>query len=473
MDALPPALRRSATGLARRWVSDTPGRIALCLGAVLLSLLIAAAAGLSASARAASTIRTIGMDAEPSVVLALRIGATLSDMDAAAADDALAAGFSATGASHRWRTDKATLDALVVQSSRNITYTAETSALQGLLRWVGEYHASLAEVREADAGNPTFATQRLQWSHRLMTAFALPEADALAASNRAPLEAAYSAYMGLAVASGALAVAAAALVAGTLAGVQWYLWRRTHRMVSPALALATLLAVGLTAGLLVGMLHEREDIRAAKADCYDSLDPLFAAKGAAAALNGALSYWLLDPADRPAQQAAFEAHARILLDIDTRDPKVVADLRAHLLTAQRLEVEGNPAGALAALPTMGGLLGKELANITFAPAERDPASDAVRALLDTTAAAVWVRALGAPVQRLDAMRTRNDAAAPAVAALQVALDRTIAVNQDEFDRDVAAAQRLVGWTPPALLAALLLIAVLTAAGLWPRYREYM
>ena len=474
MDAMPPVLRAARGRDVRRWVASTPGRLALCLAAVVVTLLVAAGASLTASSRAGSTIRTIGTDAEPSVVLALQIGATLADMDAAAADDALGGGLSATGASQRWRDDKATLDALVVQAGRNITYAEETTALRGLLHWSGEYQASLAEVRDgADAANPMFAVRRLQWSHRLLTSFVQPEADALAAANRAPLEAAYALYRSLSAALGTLAVLAAALVCVVLAGVQVFLWRRTHRMVSPALGLALLVAAGLGVGLVVATLGEREDIRAAKADCYDSLDPLFAAKGAAAAMNGDLSYWLLDPGARDAQSAALLAHARAVLDVDVNDPATVAGVRARLLDAQRLETEGRPVEALAALPVMGGFLGREMANVTFGTRERDAASDAVRALLDLVAAAGRVRGLGGAEQRLDALRVREASYLPAVAALQGALDRTIAVNQEEFDRDVAHAQRTTGWTPGVVMGTLVLIGLLAAAGLWPRYREYM
>ena len=464
----PPAL----AGL-RRWLAATPGRIALCFAAVVLALLVALATNLQVAAGAGSAIRTIGTDAEPSVVLALRIGATVADMDAAAADDALGGGFPAAGTSRRWRDDKTVLDALLVQASRNITYAAETTALEGLLRWVGQYQGSLAEVRGAfEPGRPFVATQRLQWSHRVLAEFVQPEADALAAANRAPLESAYAEYMVSAILSGVAGVGSAVLAVVVLVAVQVFLWRRTRRLFSPALALATLVALALAAWLATAALREREDIRSAKADCYDSLDPLYAAKGVAAAANADLSYWLLDPATRAAQSAALDAHARALLGLDARN-RAAAQFLASLATAQQLERDGRAAAALASVPPVDGLLGKELANVTFGVAERDPASDAVRDTLGLVAAADRMRALDAPDQFEAAVRVRDTEAAPALAALQEALDRTIAVNQVEFDAHVAQAGRWIGWTPPVLGAGLALAALLAAAGLWPRYREYM
>ncbi len=454
-----------------QWLSATPGRIALCLAAVVLSLLLAAAANLHAASSAASVIRTIGTDAEPSVVLALQIGATLSDMDAAAAEDALSGGFSATGASRRWWEDKARLDDLMVRSARNITYAKETAALQGLLRWVGEYHASLAEVRgAADPAHPFIATQRLQWSHRLLTEFALPEARALADANRTPLEAAYGEYNGIVAGSGILGVSSALIVSVVLAAVQVFLWRRTRRMFSPPVVLAALIGVAMAAGLLLVTLREREAVRSAKTDCYDSLSALFDAKGVAAAMNADLSYWLLDPAARRAASDALNARMDELLVTGSLDR---SRLRANLDAAQRLERDGHPVQAREALPAMSGLLGKELANVTFGAAERDPASDTVRFLLDFVQAANRVRSLDAPENRVRAVLARDTEAVPALAGLQSALDRTVAVNQVEFDARIGRAQRLATWTPIVVCAGLALIGLLTAAGLWPRYREYM
>ena len=84
-----------------------------------------------------------------------------------------------------------------------------------------------------------------------------------------------------------------------------------------------------------------------------------------------------------------------------------------------------------------------------------------------------VRALGTPNQMGQAVHIRETGGAAALARLQGALDRTIAVNQMEFDARIGRAQRLAAWTPVVVCAGLVLVGLLTAAGLWPRYREYM
>ena len=466
-------LQGSTLARLRLSLATTPGRIASGFAAVVLAILLAAVVTLLSAYSAGQTIRTIGKDAEPSVVLALRIGAVLADLDATATEDVLANGMFTAGTSRRWTADKAELDTLTVEASRNITYDAETAAAQGLLRWTGEYQAALADVRNAaDPGHPFIATQRLQWSHRLLRDFALPEAEALAAANRKPLEDAYAAYRSYHWQDGTAAAAAVLPLLAILIVLQMFLARRTRRLVNAPLAAATLVGICLVIGLLIAAAKERESVRAAKADCYDSLNALFAARGVATAMDADLSLWLLDPATRSAQSQAFDAGAQTLLDLNWRDRAATGRFLDAVQTAQALERAGKPTEALAAVPAKQGLLDKEISNITFGPAERDPASDAVRNLLGFLTVADRVRAPAAPAQAVNAVQIREHEGAAALDGLMQALDKTIRVNQVEFDREIRRARRLVGATPAIVCGGLALAGLLAAAGLWQRYREY-
>ena len=472
--AAPPAVRRASilAGLERA-AATTPGRIAGGFVLVVVAALLAVAVNLLAAADAAKAIRIVGRDAEPSVVLALQIGAVLADLDATATDDALAAGISAAGTSQRWRTGKAELDRLVVEASRNITYPDETAALQGLLRWTGEYQAALAEARNAaDPGRPFTAIQRLQWSHRLLRGFALPQVDALAAANRKPLLDGYNTYRASSWRDGGAAALTIALLVVILVVLQAFLTRRTRRLVNAPLAAATVLGLCIIGGLLSVTLTERESLRAARFDCYDSLDPLFSAKVIVAEMNADLSLWLLDPAGRPGASQSFDTEARALLDLDWRDAAAVSRYVDELEAAQGLERRGEAAQALAAVPAKAGLLGKEVANVTFGTAERDPATGAVRNLLAFLQVADRVRKLTSPGQMMEAVQLREGPGALALGKLTDALDAVIGVNQAQFDLDIRKARHLVGLTPALACGALLATVLLAAAGLWQRYREY-
>lgn len=472
--AAPPARRRtSVRDRLGRAVATTPGRIASGFVLVVAAALLAVAVNLVAATSAAKAIRIVGNDTEPSVVLALQIGAVIADLDAMATHDALAAGISAAGTSRRWRDGKAELDRLVIEASRNITYPDETTALQGVLRWTGEYHAALAEARDTtDPGRPFLPLQRLQRSHWLLRDFALPQADALAAVNRKPLLDGYDAYRTSSWRDGGAAALTVALLVVILVVLQAFLTRRTRRLVNAPLAAATVLGLCIIGGLLSVTLTERESLRAARFDCYDSLDPLFSAKVIVAEMNADLSLWLLDPAGRPGASQSFDTEARALLDLDWRDAAAVSRYVGELEAAQGLERRGEAAQALAAVPAKAGLLGKEVANVTFGTAERDPATGAVRNLLAFLQVADRVRKLTSPGQMMEAVQLREGPGALALGKLTDALDATIGVNQAQFDLDIRKARHLVGLTPALACGAVLAAVLLAAAGLWQRYREY-
>jgi len=148
-----------------------------------------------------------------------------------------------------------------------------------------------------------------------------------------------------------------------------------------------------------------------------------------------------------------------------------------LLKSDRLlERVGSAAAALDTAPHPGGLLGKELENITFGAPERDAATDSVARL---AGAEQVILAVTGEEQRHNHtaavgrwLSEEPDGGAGAFLALQAALDRTIAVNQAEFDRRVARALHTATLIPWVVGAALLAAALLSMGGLWPRLREY-
>ena len=457
-------------GLRQR-LATTPGRLMAGMVAVILVAVASIAVNLAVEARTAQAVQTLGSDAEPSVVLALRISTVLADLDATAAEDVLTGGPSAAGSSAHWRSDKAELDGLVVQAARNITYPAETDAIQGLLRWVGEYQASLAEVRGV-ANLPWTASQRLLWSHRLLRDFAMPQAAGLAQANVAPLLQIYGSYRQAALPEAFLASLSVATLLGVLLVVQVYITRRTRRLVNLPLAAATLVTACLLAAVAASTVAEREDVRSAKADCYDSLYPLYAARADAAAMNADVLLWMLAPDARAASATSFEAAKDRLLSVDLQNAQDGAAYLAALDQARAEEAAGNSARALRTVPHAHGLLADELANITFGVAERDPATQAVVSLAGVLRVSAQVRQLMEEGQDIAATTLRETDGDAAFRALDGAIARTATVNQAAFDSHIADARRLLGWTPLAACVGLLLAAALAVAGLWQRLAEY-
>lgn len=472
-DAAAPAPRAGVT---------TPGWLRCAMAAISLLAVLAFCVSLWAAASIRETAQTIGQDAEPSVALALRMAATLSDMNAAALADSLTDNGAATGTSLRFRQDELDLSSDFVAAARNITYgEAEAAPLRALQRWMLAYQEAIAEARTAGAGDAWLTARRVQWASRVNRDFAAPEAEALAQANAAVLEAEYARYRSSSPLRGGAAFLAFALLVLALVVVQVWLARRVRRIVNPLLAGAT--AVAALAGLWFGLatLGERADLRAAKADAYDSLRVLFEAKGAAAALRADTSMWLLDPSTRADSQARMDASVRALAGTDLDDDRRLRELRGRLAQALSAERAGQVGQALAVAPHLGGLLGTELDNVTFGMAERQPATDSFDRLLD---ARTLIRAVqGQATQEeqrsrrhaVTAQRWLSDApggGGAAFAALQGALDRTLAVNQSEFDRRVDSALGTARLMPFVTACALLATVLLAMGGLWQRLREY-
>jgi len=437
------------------------------LMATLIALVVATgfvafwtAAGIHDAAQA------IGRDAEPSVALALRMQATLGDIDAAAAGDALTDSGAAIGTSLRFRDGLNSLATSLVDASRNITYgEAEAQPLQALQRQLLAYQEAVVEARSVRPANPWLLLHRLQWASRVNRDFATPAAEALAAANADELERRYAAYRATSLAHGGAAVAAFVLLVAALLGAQLWLARRMRRLVNPRLAAAALVAVAAGLWLGVAVLTERANLRAAKLDAYDSLHALFQAKVAANTLRAAMSLWLLDPAARPEAQARMGAVRKTLIGTDLTRPDLAAPLLNQLQRSMQLERVGSAAAALDTAPHPGGLLGKELENITFGAPERDAATDSVARL---AGAEQVILAVTGEEQRHNHTAAVGrwlseglDGGAGAFLALQAALDRR-----------VARALHTATLIPWVVGAALLAAALLSMGGLWPRLREY-
>lgn len=463
--------------MRRAFGGTTPGRLrGAMLGLALLAAL-AGAVSLWAAADMRGTVQTVGHDAEPSVALSLRITATLGGMDAAALADALVDNGAAGGTSAAFRLGALTLADDIVKAAQNITYgETEAAPLRALTRAVLAYQEAVAEARTYGAGNAAVTRSRVLWASRVNRDFAAPPAAELFEVNGQALNGRYVHYRSGSLLEGGAAVAGFGLLVLALLAVQAWLARRTRRTVNPMLAGATLVAAA--AGLWLGsaVLTAREDLRVAKSDAYDSILSLFQAKGAANALRAEMSFWLFDPASRTASQAQMEAQLRTLVQEDIRTPARAGAVRAKLDDAYRAEEAGRPGEAKATAPRLGGLLGAELDNITFGPQERLYASDSVMALAAAWRIAGQVQALelGGEGGRARAQWLSDDLGGGAAGFddLQSALDGTIAVNQAEFDRSVAAALRTAAVMPYVTTGALALAALLAVGGLWQRLREY-
>lgn len=455
---------------------STPGWLRRAALAIAVAAVLAAAAVLWATTSITDTARTIGRDAEPSVALALRMTATLADMNANAVNDFLTDAGVAAGTSRAYRDGEAALASGLVEAARNVTYgEAEAEPLRRLQFALLNYEEAVTESRYLGAGDASITSSRVQWASRVNRDFAAPQAAALADANAGVLEARWAAYQSRWLLGGGAGFAALSLLTAMLAGIQIWLLQRTRRVINPPLALATLVCAAAALWFGSQAIAGHGTLRAAKEDAYDSLHVLFQAKVAVNAIRADTSLWLLDPAARRESEARIAQSQQALLGPVTQDPRQAEALANTLFAAVQTEKNGEAARAAAQTPKVPGLLGTELANVTYGNAEREPATAASVLLLHT---GDFLGALFNQAKQDRQAATarwtseRQGGGALLFAAIQTALDRTIAVNQTEFDRGTAAILASTRLLAPVTLAALALTVMLSLGGLWLRLREY-
>ena len=454
----------------------TPGWLLRAAGVIVVLAVLCGGVVLWAAGSIGDAARTIGRDAEPSVALALRMTATLSDMNSAAIADSLTDAGAAAGTSRAFRNGEAQLGADLVEAARNVTYgEAEAAPLRDLQAALLNYEEAVTESRYIGAGNALITSRRVQWAGRVNQDFAVPAAQALAAANAAVLEDRWAAYQTRWIICAAAGFVALAALTAVLVLVQLWLLRRMRRLVNPPLAAATLVCAAAALWFASEAIGAHATLRAAKLDAYDSLHVLFEAKAAVNAMRADASLWLLDPAVRAEAQARIAQSEQSLIGDASHDPAQARALATGMQAADVAEREGDAARALTLVPKTGGLLGTELANITFGPPERDAATYAVdrlfaaNAFVSQTMDGAQRNQPGAAAAWLDA---RPGGGAALFAAVQSALDRTIAVNQSEFDRDTTRILSSAALIAPVSLTALVLAVALSLGGLWLRLREY-
>ncbi len=246
---------------------------------------------------------------------------------------------------------------------------------------------------------------------RFMDSTLLPAADELDRANRKALDETYDGQKATSTRALVFLVLAGAALGGVLILVQVFLLRRMRRTLNPLLFLATLAAFifVIYAGQHFGA--SDRDLKIAKEDAFDSIHNLWQARSTAYATAGDQSRALFDTA----QRAVYD-----------RDFGVKAEM-------------------------VSGFLAEELKNITFAAEGEQQAADET-------------------VARFNEYRTSK--ASSVFQRFDVALDKTLDINQRQFDAAVARGFKDVDRFEISAPVVAFLISFLAWLGLRPRIREY-
>ena len=470
----------------------TPTAIrALAAVAVTAAVLLAVVIAVVTSA-AGSRMSAIGGTDAPEVTAATGLYFSLNDMDAQVANALLAGTDPALAASrpqylatysHDRETAYANLQQAAVTAAGN---PAAQRQLAAVLDNVGQYEALAADSLLADqrapgqrasgqqapgtpgaaSRPPAAALAYYRQATDLMRTGILPQVASLTAVNSAKLDGSYSSGRS-ATQAGAIVTAVAGLaLAAALIGLQVFLARRFRRMINPALAAATLVAVAL-AGLAAGRMGaEDQHLFVAKSEAFDSIVALSQARAVSYAANADESRYLVDPARAAAYQQSFLAESQQLAGVGHVSyagyaPALDADVRAYQADNGHVP--------------FGGYLGAEFRNITF-PGERAAAVATLLAYQVYEHDDVQLRALAVTNPRAAAEFDTGMLPGQSNWAFyryDQALSTVTGINQRAFTAAVQAGEGdAAGWNGAVPAGGAVLIAILVTLGVRPRLAEY-
>ncbi len=440
----------AALSRLRQHAATTPGRMQaaalfIALGSFLLWFIVQ---GSLTDTR--SAIQVIGKDAVPSIVAAEKIRAYLADMDANAANGFFSQ--QTTAASKQYETDRQQVTDALISAAQNITFGDEERVPILAMTATLQQYVGLVEVARSK-GYPAGLPLLFQASDRMHKTL-LPSAVALDAANFDHLNAAYATarqnggWLRLRVSGMGL------LLLAVLAGAQFFLFQRAHRLLNIPLAAATLLLLVFLAQTLHTLGQEQTLLKQTKQDCFDSIHALWMARAVAFDANGDESLYLLYK-DQQRYARQFREKAALLADTPVTDAVIAA-------------AQSQP-------PTFKGYIGDELRNITFA-GEQDAAIAMLRAFGAYLQVDAKIRQMEESGQHDAAVilctGTHPGQSNYAFDQFDGALGAVLDINQKEFDKDVKAAFQILQWTPLSAAFLSLLIPFAAGYGLHQRIREY-
>jgi hypothetical protein len=139
----------------------------------------------------------------------------------------------------------------------------------------------------------------------LMRTRLLPEADQLVTANNNAFNTTYSATTDKLSSARIAVLAAGLLLLAALVILQLFLASRFHRIVNPALAAASLIALGVLITATAQITGQQQHLRAARHDAFDSVVALTRARAVAYDANADESRYLLDQPHAAEHQQDF------------------------------------------------------------------------------------------------------------------------------------------------------------------------
>ena len=436
--------------------SPTPRILRICFAVIIAAALLLWSVAASNLAAARHTVQTIGKDTVPSIVAAEEIRANLADANANAANASLSSGDAAKQAWEKYEKDLSTAADRLVTAAQNIAYGEQDRV--PILTMVIQIRSYAEMVATARARGFPEGAAILRPASKLMHDTILPAADALDQANFIHLKREYAQSRSDGAFALGTILASAVLLFAALVHTQLLLTRRFHRYINIPLATASLLLVGFTAWLAIGVLTVQHQLKTAKEDAFDSIHALWRARALAFDVRGDESLYLMDGGSDE-----FEKSFRQKSALLASTPITENTLKEAFLNGT-MPIVG-----------VGGLLGDELRNITFS-GEREAATamvDWYRRYMEIDAKIRSAQKAGNHAKALQLCIGNYEGDSNwAFAQFDKSLGETLDINQREFDAAVKEAFAALDWLPIMAPITAALIVFLSWHGLQARIDEY-
>ena len=468
----PPKVARAAVGVGQ--LAGVPRQLWLRQAIIVGLILLVALAGLRTYWAYANVVQTIGRDSVPSIVAAEKIRTQLADAHTAIVNVFLTKEQDEAGPSHdAYRKSMASADESLVAATQNITYgDDERLPILTALNKLAQYQRLIGMADEARANEsqhelPHDSPQGgaadgrdvalLARADALMREQILPAVVALDRANFTHVDAAFTEGRHTARQWLTGFIALAIVLGVAMLETQLKLFASFRRILNLPMA-AGMVLFGVA--LIVFGAHAAailSEIRLAKEDAFDSIHALSKAKAMAYSANAQESVYLLlrDKAAKTRQTDLFNEAAGQIFSGTVEDGK-------HL-PADWKTLKGQ------------GLLGDELANITFY-GEDQAASDTLGGWLQYVQIDRRIRALEESGKHDAAVAlcvgTQPMQSDWAFGNFMKSLDATLEINQRQFDAAIERAFHDASWLWMLLIVVLLAPIAGTVIGLQMRLAEF-
>lgn len=461
--------------VTKAWSTPSRLRLFLVLGLIGAALLLIAGETTLAGARA--TLKTIAVDTAPSMMAAQEIKASFADLDANLANYLLVtAPADSEQATQIFEFRRAATTKRLIDASSNITFgDAEKIPIVMMFENLGRYlelvgrarlqhevYVALitkaptqeARDRERDGALATYAIATDLLHERI-----LPDADRLDSANGEVMKKAYARQQSTGMMFEVIAAAVGGALFLVLVVTQVFITRRTRRVFSIPLLIATLLTIGFTGYLVARFVTAKKDVYSAKSEAFDSVHLLWKIRAAAYDANGDESRYLLEKDRRSHWKGRFDENVRAM----TTAPDFATAAQREASAAPRTKITG-----------FQGYFADELNNVTA-----DFYGEGSAAIAMAKAFAAYY-AVDRRIRESEEVRKDHKAAVDLCVGasndLFETFDSTVLralnINKHAFDEIVEGADRSLRMAEIVDPFFALAIAVMIWLGIRPRLREY-